>query len=282
MHHKNPAIVTANWLVERLNDSSISIVDASWYLPKAQRDPIAEYRQSHIPGAVFFNLDEVRDLSSNLANTIPKPDYFAKKVGELGITNDKIIVVYDGPGFFSAPRVWWMLRVMGAKNVVILDGGFDQWRNNGFPVSHIEPIISRQNFYPAYQKDRVVSFSQMKAHIEKRDIQVVDARGRGRFRGEEKEPRVNMRSGHMPGAKNVPASSLSDQGYFKSQTSLAQIFSDAGVDINAPTVASCGSGITACCVLFALESLGNKEVYLYDGSWSEWGAHKDTQVVTGD
>jgi len=282
MNDKDSALVTANWLLERLNDSNISIVDASWYLPEAHRDPMAEYRQSHIPGAVFFNLEEVRDLSSNLPNTLPTPDYFAKKVGALGLTNDKLIVVYDGPGFFSAPRAWWMLRVMGAKNVVILDGGFDQWRKNGFPVSHIEPAVTPAIFNPAFQNDRVISFSQMHAHIEKGDIQVVDARGHGRFSGEQKEPRANMRSGHMPGAINVPASSLSEQGYLRSRAALQQLFKDAGIDYNAPTVASCGSGVTACCVLFALQSLGNKDLYLYDGSWSEWGSRDDTQVVTGD
>lgn len=281
MSEKSRFVVSADWLAERLEQPGLSLVDASWYLPAQNRDARAEYDASHIPGAIFFNQDLVVEPGSDLPHTLPSPETFVQHAGSMGISVDDTIVVYDGPGMFSAPRVWWMFRVMGAANVFLLDGGFDRWKAAGRPVTSQPTKIAPNNFVVAFDKGRVASLAEMKDHVASGARQVADARPAGRFEGRDPEPRKGVRSGHMPGARNVPAVSLSENGELLPLDRLRQAFAEAGVDLSAPVVTSCGSGVTAAVVTLALESIGHTDNQLYDGSWTEWGGRPDTPVATG-
>ncbi|KSV92145.1 3-mercaptopyruvate sulfurtransferase [Sinorhizobium sp. GL28] len=280
-NNKSAFVVSADWLQERLGDPSIRILDAAWYLPAQNRNPKAEYDAGHIPGAVFFDQDVIADHTSGLPHTLPSPEAFASAVGALGVSEKDTIVVYDGPGIMTAPRVWWMLRIMGARNVYVLDGGMDGWNTEGRPVStevpSPKPVTFNVNFNPA----AVTSFARMTEIVADRSIQIADARGAGRFYGEEPEPRAGMRSGHMPGAHSLPSGTFSENGKFKDLATLRQTFADAGVDLSKPVVTTCGSGVTAAIITLALQSLGHTDNTLYDGSWSEWGGRADTTIVTG-
>ncbi|WP_127891172.1 3-mercaptopyruvate sulfurtransferase [Brucella melitensis] len=282
MTEKSAFVVSRDWLKERLHKPGLAIVDASWYLPAAGRNGQEEYEKAHIPGAVFFDQDKIADKESGLPHTLPSPEFFAQQVGTLGITADETVVVYDGPGMFSAPRVWWMFRVMGVKNVYVLDGGFDGWKKAGYPVTDEVTKIAATFFKPSFNKDAVVDFQEMRKIVDEKRSQIADARGAGRFTGRDAEPRAGMRSGHMPGARNVPVTTLSENGELKDLESLRRIFDEAGIDLSGPVVTSCGSGVTAAVITLALTSLGQKENRLYDGSWSEWGSRQDTPVVTGE
>ncbi len=282
MSDKSPYVVSPDWLEERLGQPGLSILDASWYFPFQNRNANAEYEAAHIPGAIFFDHEKLSDPDSPLPHTLPKPEAFAAAVSSMGITNDDTIVVYDGPGMVTSPRVWWMFRTMGANNVFVLDGGFDNWKNAGRPVTDSVTKIAPSAFVAKFDAGKVASFGQMREIVASGTRQVADARSAGRFTGVDPEPRQGLRSGHMPGARNVPSSSLSDKGYFKDISGLRRVLDDAGVDLSRPIVTSCGSGITAAVITLALESLGHKDNMLYDGSWSEWGANKDTPVATGE
>lgn len=274
-------VVSADWLQERLGKPGLSIVDASWYLPQQNRDPHEEYEAAHIPGAVFFDQDAVVDALSDLPHALPGAREFERHVNAMGITDADTIIVYDGPGVFSAPRVWWMFRVMGAKEVYLLDGGFDRWKAEGRPVTAELTKVAPSVFKAELDETRLASLSQMRKIVEGRGSQIADARPAGRFAGTDLEPRPNMRSGHMPGARNVPATALSREGRLLPLDELRQVFDNAGIDLDRPVVTSCGSGVTAAVVTLALESLGHGENRLYDGSWSEWGGRDDTPVETG-
>lgn len=278
---KSAFVVSADWLEQRLADPSVKILDAAWYLPAQKRDPKAEYAAGHIPGAVFYDQDAVADLTSGLPHTIPSPESFAESVGKLGISESDTIVVYDGPGIFTAPRVWWLLRTMGAKSVFVLDGGIDGWEAEGRPVTTDVPQPAPQTFHPQFNAEAVTSFAQMREIVASGDRQIADARGAARFTGEEAEPRAGMRSGHMPGAKSLPSGVFSDGGKFKSLDALRETIEAAGIDLDKPVVTTCGSGVTAAIIMLALQSLGHTDNRLYDGSWSEWGSRADTAVVTG-
>lgn len=281
MSEKSPFVVSADWLQERLGKPGLAIVDGSWYLPQQGRDAKAEYDAAHIPGAVFFNQDVVSEPDSKLPHTLPRPELFAQFAGSMGITADETIVVYDGPGFFSAPRVWWMFRIMGAREVYLLDGGLDGWKREGRPLA-IEPTkIAPSLFDVMFDAGRVASFDEMTKIVGEGTMQVADARPAGRFTGDEPEPRAGMRSGHMPGARNVPAVSLSKDGKLLPLNELRANLEAAGIDLSRPVVTSCGSGVTAAVITLALESLGHRDNKLYDGSWSEWGGRADTAIVTG-
>lgn len=281
MSEKSPFVVSPEWLVEHLKDPGLSIVDASWYLPAQNRDARAEYDAAHIPGAVFFDHDEVVDPDNPLPHALPAPTVFEQHASAMGIGRDDTIVVYDGPGMFTAPRVWWMFRTMGAQNTFVLDGGFDNWKAAGHIVTDTPTKIAPTAFVPHYDPSRVTGFAQMLDIVDKRSKQIADARGPGRFTGQEPEPRPGMRGGHMPGARNVPVMSLSQNGYLKDLTGLRRTLEDAGIDPEKPVVTTCGSGVTAAVISLALESLGNTDHTLYDGSWSEWGARRDTPIATG-
>ena len=274
-------IVSFDWLQERLGAEGVKVVDASWYLPAHQRDPKAEYAAAHIPGAVFFDQDAISDPTSGLPHTLPTPAAFAAAVGALGLSESDTIVVYDGPGYFSAPRAWWMLTVMGAGHVFVLDGGFDAWKAEGRPVSQAPTLTEPARFRAQFDETAVTGFNEMKTIVAAGSRQIADARSAGRFSGEEPEPRAGMRSGHMPGARNLPIARLTEGGKLKSPQALRETFAEAGIDLDAPVVTSCGSGVTAAVISLALNSLGHENHTLYDGSWAEWGSRADTDVVTG-
>lgn len=281
MSTTSPYVVSAEWLEERLGKPGFSIVDASWYLPAHKRDARAEYDTAHIPGAIFFDQDRVVEPDTGLPHTLPRPTLFAKYVCAMGLDEKDTIIVYDGPGFFSAPRVWWMLRTMGVKDVFVLDGGFDKWRQEGRPVTSEPTKIAPCFFDVEFDKERVVSFNEMRKVVDEQTVQIADARPAGRFSGQDVEPRTGMRSGHMPGAKNVPAVSLSKDGHLLPVEELRAALENAGLDLDKPIVTSCGSGVTAAVITLALASVGHTDNRLYDGSWSEWGGRADTPVVTG-
>jgi thiosulfate/3-mercaptopyruvate sulfurtransferase len=281
MSERSPFVVDADWLQQSLGRPGVSIVDASWYLPAQKRDARAEYDAAHIPGAVFFDQDLVVDSESDLPHTLPRPEEFAAFVGSMGISVDDTIVVHDGPGMFSAPRVWWMLRVMGAKDVFVLDGGFDRWKAEGRPVTAEPTKVAPCVFMADFDASRVASLAEMRKVVETGERQIADARPAGRFAGTDPEPRAGIRGGHMPGARNVPALSLSENGQLLSLSALREKLEGAGLDLDKPIVTSCGSGITAAVITLALESVGNRGSKLYDGSWTEWGGLTDTPVVKG-
>lgn len=273
--------VDADWLQSRLGTPGISVVDASWYLPAQGRDARAEHGVAHIPGAIFFDQDAVVDPNAPLPHTLPDAATFARHAGSMGISADDTIVVYDGPGMFSAPRVWWMFRIMGVFQVYVLDGGFDRWKADGRPVTSEPTRVAPNFFHVDFDAARVASLQDMLKIVATGESQVADARPAGRFTGDDPEPRAGVRGGHMPGAKSLPASSLSKDGKLLPPEELKKRFEEAGVDLNKPVVTSCGSGITAAVITLALETLGHSANRLYDGSWTEWGGRPDTPVVKG-
>lgn len=281
MSEHSPFVVDADWLQSFLGKPGLVVVDASWYLPAQKRDARAEYDRAHIPGALFFDQDLVVAADSNLPHTLPPPELFAQFAGSMGISVDDTIVVYDGPGLFSAPRVWWMFRAMGAKEVFVLDGGFDAWHAEGRPVTDEATKVAPCVFMPDFDASRVATLAEMRAIVADGSRQIADARSAARFEGADPEPRAGVRGGHMPGAHNLPASSLAENGRMLPLTALRQKIEAAGIDLDRPVVTSCGSGVTAAAITLALESLGHQGSKLYDGSWTEWGGRTDTPVVTG-
>ncbi|MBX4927341.1 3-mercaptopyruvate sulfurtransferase [Rhizobium binae] len=278
---KSRFVVSADWLQAELGKPDLRVLDASFYLPVQKRDADAEYAAGHIPGAIRFDQDKIADHSASLPHTIPSPDYFAAEVGRLGISENDRIVVYDGIGLFASPRVWWLFRVMGAKNVFVLDGGLDGWKAEGRPLETTTASHAPTTFTPNFDSSRVVTLDAMRDIVSSGAMQIADARSAGRFAATEPEPRAGMRSGHMPGARSLPSGVFASRGRFKSLPELRQTIEDAGIDLSKPVVTSCGSGITAAIITLALESLGHQDNKLYDGSWSEWGSRDDTPVVIG-
>jgi thiosulfate/3-mercaptopyruvate sulfurtransferase len=277
----DPLVSTA-WLAEHLQAPDVRIIDASWYFPHEARDARAGYALAHIPGAVFFDIDEIADETSGLPHMLPSGVKFASRVRKLGLGDGTRMVVYDQLGLRSAARVWWTFRAMGHLDVVVLDGGLPKWIAEGRPVDDIPTPPRERHFTPRYSSDLVRDLNQVKKALETGREQLVDARPAGRFTGETPEPRAGLRSGHMPGARNVPASDLiAPDGTMKSAAQLAEIFDKAGVDINKPIVTTCGSGITAAILALGLARLGKERAAVYDGSWTEWGGRDDTEVVTG-
>lgn len=280
---QSPFVVSFDWLKSRLGQPDLKIVDASWYLPAQNRDGRAEFAASRIPGAVFFDQDSIVDETSDLPHTIPDPAGFASAAGALGLSETDTIIVYDGPGMFTAPRVWLLLRIFGAGNTYVLDGGFDSWKQQGLPVETTAPAQPLPAvFNPTLNARAITTFDQMRAIVDTSSSQIADARGPGRFTGVEAEPRAGMRSGHMPGARNVPFPVLSEGGKLKSLPALRQALEASGLDLDKPVVTSCGSGVTAAVITLALQSVGHRNNTLYDGSWSEWGGREDTPIVTGE
>lgn len=275
------SLVTTAWLAARLDDPDIQGVDATWFLPSEPGTGRQTYGAGHIPGAVFFDIDEISDRASPLPHMLPTPEAFATAVGDLGLSSEASIAVYDAEGLFSAPRVWWTLRAMGFPKVFVLDGGLRKWRAEGRSLSREAPRLPVSTPKISFQPELMRNVDQVRAHLERGDAQLVDARAGPRFRGEAPEPRAGVRLGHMPGALNVPWGLLvDDDGALKSKSELRAALKAAAVDLSKPIVTTCGSGVTAAVLALALTELGLSDVAVYDGSWAEWGGRTDTPVVT--
>lgn len=295
-------VVSVDWLHANLKEPDMKVLDASWYMPDQQRNPLQEYQVAHIPGALFFDVDEISDQTSDLPHMLPSEEAFAAAVSALGIENKDGVVVYDGKGIFSAARVWWMFRAFGHDRVWVLDGGLPRWRASGFDVEPsasndailkasaaaeaIKKVYNGQpvgpiTFHAKLEPHLVWSLDQVEKNIEEKTYQLIDARSKPRFDGVAPEPRKGIRSGHVPGSKCIPFPQMLDG----SQTllpvdELRKRFDQEGIAVEGPVVTSCGTGVTACILAMGLHRLGKTDVAVYDGSWTEWGMHPDTPVAT--
>ena len=281
MKSESSFFVSPQWLISHLDDPHVRIVDGSWYLPDQKRNAKAEHDAAHIPGAVFFDIDAIASTSAGLPHMLPSAPEFSKIAGQMGISDQDTIVVYDGHGLFSAPRVWWTFRAFGAAHVFILDGGLPRWTNDGLPLTAEPSRPDPRVFNARLNASRVASKDDMLAHVANGTAAIADARPAARFAGTAPEPRPGLRGGHMPGAASVPSSLLVADGRLKSPAEIEEIFKQQRLDLTGDVVTTCGSGVTAAILSLALETIGHKDHALYDGSWAEWGMPGDTPVVLG-
>jgi thiosulfate/3-mercaptopyruvate sulfurtransferase len=276
-------LVETDWLAKHLDTPALVVLDGSMHLPTAKRNAKAEYLAEHIPGALFFDIDDIADKSSPLPHMLPPSELFASRMKKMGIGDGMQIVAYDSEGLYSAARVWWMFRAMGHEDVCVLNGGLKKWKAEGRPLEDGEPRPrSARHFTAMLNAELVRDVADVKGLIGNKVTQIVDARAAARFEGSVPEPRAGLRSGHIPGSRNVPfASLLNTDGTLKPAAELRSIFRAAGVEIAKPVVASCGSGVTAGVVALALATLGRADAAVYDGSWTEWGADAALPIETG-
>ncbi len=276
-------LVSTDWLASHMRDPDLRILDASMYMPGSDRDAKAEYAEGHIPGARFFDIDDVSDSRSDLPHMAPPIEKFMSRLRAMGVGDGHQVVVYDGDGLFSAARVWWLFKLMGQNDVAVLDGGLPKWVAEGRELEDMPPIIRDRHMTVRRQAHLVKDVTQVSAASKLRDQEIIDARSPGRFRGEEPEPRPGMRGGHIPGSKNVHyASLLNANQTMKSPDETRAIFEAAGVDLSKPAITTCGSGVTAAILSLAMARMGKDDHSLYDGSWSEWGMFPTVPVATGD
>ncbi len=276
-------LVGTDWLAEHLGRPGLVVLDASWYLPQMNRDPLREYRAGHIPGALFWDLEAMSDTSSPLPHMLPAPEEAGERIAALGVSNADAVVVYDGSGVnLSAPRAWWHFRVFGHERVAVLDGGMARWRAEGRAEESGDVERAPASFRATLRPDLVRSLDQVRSAVGNTSLGLVDARSAGRFEGREPEPRAGLAGGHIPGAKNFPFAQVVDaSGKVLPPDELKARFEAIGIDLTKPVIATCGSGVSAAALALGLEVAGHRDYAVYDGSWTEWGGRSDTPIETG-
>ena len=275
-------LVSTKWLADHLSDPDLRTIDASWYLPAMERDGRAEYETGHIPGARFFDIDEISDHRSELPHMVPPVEKFISRMRAMGVGDGHQVVIYDGAGVFSAARVWWLFRLMGKTDVAVLDGGFPKWRSERRAVEDTPPTRRDRHITVSVQNQFVKDVTQVAAASKLGNFEIIDARPPARFKGQAPEPREGLRLGHIPGSKSVFYQDvLNEDGTLKAEADLKAVFETAGVDLSMSMITSCGSGVTAAILNLALERIGHRNHALYDGSWAEWGMYDDLKVETG-
>lgn len=275
-------LVSTDWLAAHLSDPDLRVLDGSWYMPDSGRNARSEYDAGHIPGARFFDIDDISDQRSALPHMAPPPEKFISRMRAMGVGDGHQVVVYDGAGIFSAARVWWLFRLMGKTDVAVLDGGLPKWKAEGRTLADLPPVVRDRHITVQRQSHLVRDVAQVAAASKLGDWQIVDARAAARFKGETPEPRPGLRAGHIPGSSNLPFMELLNaDGTMKDLPALKAAFEGAGIDLARPVITTCGSGITAAVLSLALERLGHNRHALYDGSWTEWGMYPDLAVEKG-
>ena len=276
-------LVSTEWLAAHLKDPDLRILDASWLLPGVEGDAKAAYDAAHIPGARYFDIDDISDHRSELPHMAPPIEKFMSRLRAMGVGDGHQVVVYDNIGIYSAPRVWWTFKLMGQENIAVLDGGLPKWLAEGRPTEDLPPMVRDRHMTVRRQAHLVRDVTQVSSASKLGDHEILDARSAGRFTGTDPEPRAGLRGGHIPGSKNVPFTSLLNaDGTMKTPDALRAVFAAAGVDLAKPAITTCGSGVTAAIISLALERIGKTDHSLYDGSWTEWGAFPTLPVATGD
>ncbi len=275
-------LVSTEWLAQHINDPDLRILDASWYLSDMDRNGAADYAQGHIPGARFFDIDEISDSRSALPHMAPPTEKFMSRLRAMGVGDGHQVVVYDGAGLFSAARVWWLFRLMGKTDIAVLDGGYPKWVAEGREIEDLPPVLKERHMTVQRQAHLVRDVTQVAAAAKLGDHTILDARGPSRFNGAEPEPRAGLRAGHIPGATNIYYKSLlNEDGTMKPVSELKTVFQTSGADLGKPVITTCGSGVTAAIISLALERIGHRNHSLYDGSWAEWGQFDQLPIETG-